>query len=265
MIDVDEQERLLLFANELVIDAGAIARKYFRRPIIVDRKEQGDGFDPVTVADREIEAYLRQRISASYPDHSIMGEEQVTLEGSSRFKWIIDPIDGTRSFIAGSPMWGTLLGLMVDEDCLLGIMHQPFTDETFTGSSAGAFFQRGQTRQAITTRDGTDLNAATLFTTHPDHFKREEDLSAFLKVAKQCRLSRYGGDCYSYCLLAHGFIDLVIESDLAPYDIIPLIPIIEAAGGVISNWQGGPAIYGGNIIAAANDGLYRQALSVLDL
>jgi histidinol phosphatase-like enzyme (inositol monophosphatase family) len=262
MSDAQTQE-FMVFATDVIKSAGEIACKYFRTPLKVDVKGNGSRFDPVTAADREIEAFIRERISSRYPDHAILGEEAGAHKGSSTYRWVIDPIDGTRSFISGSPMWGILLGLMEGETCLLGLMHQPYIKETFTGSSAGAFIDVGADRRPIATRSVRTLDEATVYSTHPSMFNSEQDYARFLRVADRCRLMRYGGDCYSYCLLASGFIDLVIEGGLAPYDIIPLIPIIEGAGGVVTNWSGGPAVSGGNIIAAATSELHELAVSFL--
>jgi len=259
-----QAQEFMDFARDVIEDAGSIACKYFRTPIKVDEKGTGTEFDPVTVADREIEEFIRDRISSRYPEHAIRGEEAGDHRGNSTYRWFIDPIDGTRSFISGSPLWGILLGLMQGDDCLLGLMHQPYIKETFTGSGAGAFLIQGANIRPIATRNIRNLGEATIYSTHPSMFGAE-DFKRFLKVADQCRLMRYGGDCYSYCLLASGFIDLVIEGGLAPYDIIPLIPIIEAAGGIVTDWSGGPALSGGNIIAAATSELHELAVSILKL
>ena len=160
-------------------------------------------------------------------------------------------------------MWGVLLGVMKGDSCLLGLMHQPYLHETFSGSNKEAFFERGSQRRPINTGVTADLGEAVLYCTHPAMFDNKQDYLRFMAVAEQSRLMRYGGDCYSYCMLACGFVDLVIEAGLAPYDIIPLIPIIEGAGGIVTAWDGGSAIQGGNIIAAANADLHRQAISIL--
>ncbi|MFQ5660412.1 MAG: histidinol-phosphatase [Gammaproteobacteria bacterium] len=258
------QENYLDFARELVEGAGEIALNYFRLPVAVEDKTATDDFDPVTEADRDIESYLRRRITEACPGHSIVGEEHGISEGTDDFRWIIDPIDGTRAFISGSPMWGILLGLMQGDACLLGLMHQPYLQETFSGSRAGAFIEKEGGKHPIATARTQSLVEATLYCTHPDMFTSKNDFKAFSKVAASCRLMRYGGDCYSYCLLAHGFIDLVIEGGLQPYDILPLIPIIEAAGGIVTDWRGNPALSGGNVIAAANAGLHEKALALLN-
>lgn len=262
-MDQTQEQEFLEFAGEIILQAGGIAAGYFRRPLPVDSKDGGAGFDPVTAADREIEAFIRGKISARYPDHAILGEEQAERSGTSGYRWVIDPIDGTRSFISGSPLWGILLGLMHGDDCLLGLMHQPYLQETFGGSSTGAFLQRGSERRPIATRGTGDLRDATLYCTHPSMFAEKQDYLRFMEVADRCRMMRYGGDCYAYCLLASGYVDLVIEHVGGPYDIVPLIPIITAAGGIITDWQGGPAIAGAKVLAAGNPTLHEQARSLL--
>lgn len=260
-INTDQDKDLFVFAQETIVAAGDIARNYFRKTMHVDSK--GSAFDPVTVADREIEAYIRACITSEYPDHSIIGEEEDNYTGSSDYRWVIDPIDGTRSFISGSPLWGILLGLMHGNKPVLGLMHQPYTSEVYIGSETGAYLLRDNQQEKISSRHTKHIKEATIYTTHPEHFESDDDLSAYLTLANSCQLSRYGGDCYSYCLLALGTIDLVIETGLAPYDIIPLIPIVESAGGVISNWEGESAIHGGRIIAASSRELYDQAILYL--
>ena len=257
------EDELLNFARKVVVDAGEIACKYFRKPIPIDSKDSGSGFDPVTAADREIEAFIRDKIISAYPDHSILGEEEEDHTGTSSYRWVIDPIDGTRAFISGSPLWGILLGLTREDECLLGLMHQPYMNETFFGSRDGAFIYHGSERRPITTRATRELSECTLYCTHPSMFTGKDDYARFSRVADNCRLMRYGGDCYSYCLLASGCIDLVIEDLGGPYDIIPLIPIIDAAGGMVTDWEGGSAHAGGRIIAAANQDVHEQALALL--
>ncbi len=253
-------QELLNFATEVIESAGEIALKYFRSPITVDNKKGSDSFDPVTVADKEIELYIRGRIADSYPQYSILGEEQQEHQGNDDFKWVIDPIDGTRAFISGTPLWGILLGLMEGNDCQLGLMHQPYLHETFIGSSVGAFLKKGSSTQPIATRDTSELSEAILYCTQPSFFTSAADLDAFNQFAGHCNLMCFGGDCYSYCLLANGFIDLVIDGSLKPWDIIPLIPIIEATGGIVTDWRGETATVGGNIIAAANPELHEKTI-----
>ena len=263
MLDEQELNDMLDFARATIEAAGDIALKYFRVPVAVEDKAGTSRFDPVTRADREVEAFIRERINSTYPGHTIIGEEAGISLGTSGIKWLIDPIDGTRAYISGVPMWGILLGLMEGAECRLGLMHQPFLQETFSGSINGAFIHRGGTTQRMAARATGELADAILYCTHPDVFPAEEDFVKFKLIADQCRLMRYGGDCYSYCLLAQGCIDLVIEADLKPYDIVPLIPIIEAGGGVVTDWRGKPAVNGGHVVAAANSVLHEKVLRLL--
>ena len=244
--------------------AGPIALRYFRNTLDVEDKSAGAAFDPVTRADKEIESSIRADLERLFPDHGILGEEEAERESDSPYRWVIDPIDGTRAFISGLPAWGILLGLTIDGDCLAGVMHQPYLGETFLGGAGGAWIRRAGKEEAIRTRPTSELDSAILYCTHPSMFERDEDRHAFERVANKSRMMRFGGDCYSYCLLAHGQIDLIVEGGLKPYDIIPLIPIIEGAGGIVTDWQGAGASGGGLIIAAANSELHLQALEALN-
>jgi myo-inositol-1(or 4)-monophosphatase len=249
------------FAIKTITAAGTIANKYFRQDIEVSSKT--DIFDPVTIADREIEHYIRDQIRQAYPEHSITGEEDEDYTGASDYRWVIDPIDGTRSFISGIPIWGILLGLQSAGQTILGLMYQPFTNELYVGDESGTFLYQGESSQGLSVRTDSTLGSAIITTTHPDHIEDKSDLEAFLRLAAECKLSRYGGDCYAYCLLASGHIDLVVETGLMAYDIMPLLPIIENAGGIISNWEGESVVDGGRVIAAANADLHTQALNIL--
>ncbi|MCV6605246.1 MAG: histidinol-phosphatase [Porticoccaceae bacterium] len=258
----------LSLAEKVVKEAGKIALHYFRMPLDVVNKEQGGNFDPVTRADKEVEAFIRKRLSSVTPDFAIVGEEQGSTNGNlgvDDFCWVIDPIDGTRSFISGFPTWGILLGLVVDDHCVGGIMHQPFTGETFISDSKESWLdcRLTESRSRLICRDTRELADSVIYSTDPDMFESPQDFTAFEKVARQCKLRRFGGDCYSYCMLAAGHIDLVVEGGLQPYDINALIPIVEGAGGVITNWAGDSAIAGGRVLAAANPTLHKQALQLL--
>lgn len=244
--------------------AGPIALRYFRKPVGIEDKSGGSAFDPVTVADKEVESNIRADLERYFPDHGILGEEEAERESDSAYRWIIDPIDGTRAFISGVPAWGILLGLTFEESCLVGVMHQPYLGETFLGNADGAWIRRAGSKQAIRTSRTNELGSAIVYCTHPSMFTNTEDLEKFERIADKSRMMRFGGDCYSHCLLAHGLIDLVVEGSLEPYDIIPLIPIIEGAGGIVTNWQGGDASSGGLIVSAANPELHTKALETLN-
>ncbi len=257
----------VVFAQCVLERAGDLALKYFRASLKVDNKKSGADFDPVTRADREVEAYIRNRLSEYTPGYSIIGEEQGferPVENiNAEISWVIDPIDGTRAFISGFPTWGILLGLTEKKRCLAGLMHQPFTGETFVSDGKSAWMSHKGQRTELKVSQEKSLDRAIIYSTDPDMFTRKSERAAFERVAGRSRLRRFGGDCYSYCMLASGHIDLVIEGDLQPYDVIALIPIIEAAGGVISNWRGEPANNGGLVVAAATRELHEQAMTLL--
>ncbi len=253
----------LEFAVSLLPEAGRIALASFRRPLAVEDKRSKGRYDPVTQTDRAIEAYLRTAILARYPDHGIVGEELGTQAGSSDWSWIIDPIDGTRAFISGVPAWGTLMGIRAQGRPLAGLVHQPYLEETFAGTAESGWFERRGERRPLQSRQDARLADAILYCTHPSMFQTPTEREAFERVAARVRLSRFGGDCYSYCLLALGLVDLVVESDLQAYDIQPLIPIIHGAGGVVSGPRGEDASNGGFVVAAANPTLHAQVLALL--
>ncbi len=240
-------------------DAQTLAR--FRVGLAVENKLQG-GFDPVTLADREAEAAIRRLIEARFPGHGIVGEEQGAVRADAEYCWIIDPVDGTRSFICGLPTWGTLIGLMRNGQPVAGIMAQPFTAERFVGVPDGAYYSRNGGRKPMTTRKTARLADALLMTTTPFLFA-PPDIARYQAVERACKLARYGFDCYAYAMVAAGQVDLVVESSLQSYDIAPLITVIEKAGGIVSTWDGGSPVNGGRIIAAANAAIHAEALALL--
>ncbi|MCC5870137.1 MAG: histidinol-phosphatase [Gammaproteobacteria bacterium] len=250
-------------AEALLARAGELALGYFRQRMTVEDKAPGDDFDPVTIADREVETCLREGLRQAWPEHGVRGEEFAPTAGSSEFTWLIDPIDGTRAFISGMPLWGILLGLLEAGRPRLGFMHQPYLGEIFGGDGEQAWLLRNGSREALRTRPVGSLAEAVLYTTHPDQFANDADTGRHARLAGRVRLSRYGGDCYSYCMLAAGHVQLVVESGLQDYDILPLVPIIEGAGGVVTDWQGHALRGGGQVLASADAALHAQALAVL--
>ncbi|MHC5307243.1 histidinol-phosphatase [Bartonella sp. LJL80] len=237
---------------------------YFRQILSVDNKEQ-NGFDPVTIADRETELALREIIQRERPDDGIQGEEFPAHIGNNDDVWVIDPIDGTRAFISGLPVWGCLVGLKRAEKAVAGMMAQPFTQELYYASGKGAFLYTAyddKSRQ-LKTSNCCSLSDAILFSTAPELFKGE-DATRFNALSEEVKLRRFGTDCYAFAMLASGFVDLVVETGLKPYDIMALIPIVEQSGGVITQWDGGRAEKAGNIIAAANPQLYEKAIQKLN-
>ncbi len=255
---------LVAFAEGLADAAAEATLRHFRRLESVEDKAGGHGYDPVTAADREAETVIRQRIKAAYPDHGILGEEHGRETGSSAYTWVIDPIDGTRSFITGVPLWGTLIALNAGARPILGVMDQPYLGERFVGSPLGAWMvERGGARTKLVTRRCGALSSAVLMCTDPAMFGHTDERVAFDTLRATARLTRYSADCYGYCMLARGLVDLVVEADLKPYDIQALLPIIEAAGGVVTNWRGGAADQGGQVIAAGDPAVHAAALAVL--
>jgi len=260
-----QAEELLAFAHRLADAAAKVTLAHFRTPLSVGNKSE-DGFDPVTEADRGAETAIRALIEKTYPGHGILGEEHGASRSRDGFTWVIDPIDGTRSFITGSPLWGTLIALNDGERPVIGVLDQPFLKERFWGVSMPdwreAAIETPEKRLSLATRACPRLADAALSTTTIEMFKGLER-EQFEALMSRVRLLRFGGDCYQYGLLAHGFMDLVAETRLAPYDIQALIPIIEGAGGAVTNWQGGPADQGGNVVAAGDPRTHAEALEIL--
>jgi histidinol phosphatase-like enzyme (inositol monophosphatase family) len=221
-----------------------------------------DSFDPVTEADRQAELAIRRLIGAEFPDHGILGEEHGSENLSSRHVWVIDPIDGTRAFISGLPVWGTLVGLVEDGEAVAGMMSQPFTGELFYANGSGAHYEGPGGPRKLATRKTTSLAEATLFTTTPALFMGPQR-AIYDRFESQVRLARYGTDCYAFAMLAAGHVDVVTDPGLKPYDIVALIPIIEKAGGVITTFDGKPAEKGGDILAAATPELHAAAMAAL--
>lgn len=249
----------LAFAHELANASAKVTLSYFRQPLAVDDKNEAGQFDPVTRADREAEGLIRDMIRARFPDDGIIGEEHGEESPVGRRFWVIDPIDGTRAYISGLPLWGTLIALNDGERPILGLIDHPATGERFVGSPDGAFLKC----KKLAVRPCAALRDATLSTTDPDLFAPGAEIAAFREVSAKVKLRRYGYDCYAYAMLAAGFIDIVVESGLKTFDVQALIPVIEGAGGIITDWRGGPAGDGGRILAAGDRRVHQEALSIL--
>lgn len=248
---------MLEFMRSLAAAAEAETMPRFRQlPTVVNKL--GSGFDPVTEADREAERAIRALIGETFPDDGILGEEFGLANADAARQWIIDPIDGTRAFISGIPLWGTLVGLTSGGRAVAGMMSQPFTGELYLANDSGAFLEHRQGKQRLSTSRVESLPEATMCTTTPALFSPTQR-EAYDRLENEVRLARYGTDCYAYAMLAAGHVDLVVEPGLNAYDIAALIPIIEQAGGVVTTFDGGRPENGGNIIAAANARLHEQA------
>ncbi len=250
------------FVDELASVSGETILPFFRTALAVENKKAG-GFDPVTAADRAAENAMRALIRRTFPDHGILGEEYGAERSDAEYVWVLDPIDGTKSFIAGMPAWGTLIGLMRFGEPVFGMMHQPFIGERFSGDGGAASYRGRAGNRDLKVRECASLAEALLFTTSP-LLMNEADRAVFRRVEGAVRLSRYGGDCYAYCMLAAGQIDLIIETEINAYDIVPLIPIIIGAGGIVTTWENGPAQEGGRIVVAGDPRVHQAAREMLN-
>lgn len=253
---------LLETAVALADAARAETLKYFRGTgLELSNKLQG-GFDPVTAADRASEQAMRAILAERRPQDAILGEEFGAKTGESGLTWVLDPIDGTRGFLSGTPTWGVLIAVSDQSGPRLGIIDQPYIGERFVGGLGHAFVQGPQGRRDLATKTAQGLDSAILFSTFPE-VGTENERGAFHELASKVRLTRYGMDCYAYALVAAGQVDLVVEAGLHAYDIHAPIAVIQAAGGIVTDWKGGPAHDGGRVIAAANPEVHAQALEIL--
>jgi len=249
------------FLDQLADAASAAIMPHFRQGFSVDNKLKG-GFDPVTIADKNGETAMRALINARHPDHGILGEEHGPENLEADNVWVLDPIDGTRAFITGLPTWGCLIGLRTNGIPSLGMMVQPYVGERYSGDGRGAWYQGPLGQKALNTRSCASLAEATLFTTTPALFN-DTERPAYDRLEAGAQLTRYGTDCYAYCMVAAGHGDAVIESGLQAYDIVALVPIIEGAGGVVTTWTGGSPADGGQIVASGDPRLHDILLSEL--
>ncbi len=241
--------------------AGAAILPHFRASPAVTLKGEAR-FDPVTAADRGAEAAMRDIIARERPDDGILGEEMAPVEGRSGRTWILDPVDGTRAFVAGLPSWGTLIALSEGGTPRIGMMAQPFVGERFFCDGTDAFWQRGSERRALSTRPCRSLADAFVCATTPDMFEGAA-ADAFGRLADAVRHVRWGTDCYGYAMVAAGQADVVVEAGLKPYDIAPFVPLLAAAGGRVSAWDGGSAAGGGAVVAVGDPALLPAVLELL--
>jgi myo-inositol-1(or 4)-monophosphatase len=250
------------FVDELAAVAGETIRPFFRSALSIENKSRSGGFDPVTAADRAAESAMRALIKETFPAHGIVGEELPAEQPNAEYVWILDPIDGTKSFICGMPAWGTLIALTRRGEPIYGMMYQPFTREHFSGDGAAARYRGPAGDRALQTRACAALGDAIMLTTSP-LLMNDADRRCFAGVERAVRLSRYGGDCYAYCMLAAGHVDLIIETELKPHDVLALIPIIEGAGGIMTTWENDRPHRGGRIVAAGDRRVHAQAMELL--
>ncbi len=243
-------------ANYIADDARKISLSYFKKKLKIKSKDKKN-FDPVTIADIKVQRKINETIKKYFPRHSILGEE-ASVENTSNYQWCIDPIDGTKSYIQGFPIWGTLISLARKKEIILGIADIPALDERYVGYSKLSYKIKNGKKTKLRVRNTEKIEKSILNTTSPYVFANKKDQKIFEKLAKEVKTVRLGGDCYSYCLLADGYIDLIIESGLKPWDIRALEPIIINAGGILKTWEGNEILNGGRIIAATNYKLFKK-------
>lgn len=243
-------------ATAMLEAARALALTHFRTGLAVERKADES---PVTLADRAVEKAMKDVLAERVPDHGVYGEEHGAAGLDARYVWVIDPIDGTKSFISGVPLFGTLIALLDEGKPVFGAIDMPALRETWLAEAGGTASYNGA---PCRTSGQRTLEDSILFATSPDQFTPQETV-AFEALGKACRARRFGGDCYSYGLMASGHIDLIMEAELQPYDYLPVVPVVTAAGGVITDWEGRPLTLAssGQVLAAATPELHRAALT----
>lgn len=256
------RRELTLVAHALADAAAAETLPRFRRRDLGAISKEAARFDPVTEADRAAEAAMLTVLARRRPQDAVLGEEHGARAGTSGLTWVLDPIDGTRAFITGAPVWGTLIAVGDGRGPAFGLIDQPYTGERFSGGFGAARLARTGTEVPLAVRPCAGLGEATLLTTHPE-IGTPEERAAFEALARRCRLVRYGLDCYAYAMVAAGHADLVVEAGLHAYDIQAPMAVVEAAGGVVTAWDGGPACGGGRVIAAGDRGVHRAAMEIL--
>lgn len=250
-------------AHALAEAARAATLLHFRSAGLTADTKETTRFDPVTVADRLSEAHMREILAQRRPHDGILGEEFGATEGTSGLTWVLDPIDGTRGYLSGTPTWGVLISVRDEARVIYGLIDQPYIRERFEGGLGRAEVNGPSGHSPLATRPTRALSQAILLSTFPE-VGTQAEYTSFRRVADQAKLVRYGMDCYGYALLAAGQVDLVIEAGLQAYDVQAPIAVIEAAGGVVTDWQGKPCLQGGQVLAAANAAIHAEALALLN-
>lgn len=260
-------QNTIAFAHSLADAAGAVIRPYFRQRLdVTDKKPVVDGvtvFDPVTEADKNAEKAIRAIIKRERPDDGILGEEFGEEAGTTGRRWVLDPVDGTRAFVNGRYEWGSLIALEEDGKPVLGIIDQPVLGERFIGVNGKTQLHTADSIARLSVRSCAGLGDAILCSTHPDAFYGDGEWDAFKRVKRAVRMQRWGGDCTIFGILALGFADLIVETAFHRWDVAALIPVVEGAGGIITNWEGGSCADGGKCVAAGDARVHDAALKLL--
>lgn len=254
--DAKELQGLLDFAIEIADEAGEITLKYFRRSFAVETKRDGSF---VTQADREAEARLRQRIIERFPEDGILGEEENDRVGISNRRWIIDPIDGTFSFVHGVPLYGVLVGLEIDDEAAVGVVNLPATRELISAARGLGCYWNDQRAQVSQTQT---LDAALVLSTHFEMCERYGFGGAAAEMQSRAKATRTWGDCYGHVLVATGRADVMLDPVMNVWDCAPLLPIMQEAGGTFTSWTGESTIYGGNAIST-NGNLFNEVMEII--
>jgi histidinol phosphatase-like enzyme (inositol monophosphatase family) len=258
----------IAFAHKLADASGAVIRPYFRQRIdIADKGKTADGgtgvFDPVTAADKEAEEAIRAIIERERPNDGILGEEFGEKPSRNGRRWVLDPVDGTRAFITGRHEWGSLIALEQDETPILGLIDQPVLRERFLGANGETSMLTEGEQLRLVVRPCADLSEAILCATHPNAYFTPEERAAFGRIESKVKMTRFGGDCYLFVALALGFVDLIVESSFHRWDVAALMPVVQGAGGIITDWRGGSCENGGRVLAAGDARIHAQAIELL--
>lgn len=262
----DDLDAVVAVANALADTARPVTMRHFRTSDLVADNKDSAGFDPVTAADRAAERAMREVLAATRPDDGVVGEELGHTPGTSGLTWVIDPLDGTRAFMAGLPTWGTLVALFDGAEPVVGVVDHPVTDERWVGVAAphrrSCHLHHAGTTREVGTRTTVGVPDAVLLTTFPE-VGSDDERRAFERVRDRVRLTRYGADCYAYALVATGTADVVVEAGLAPWDVQAVVPVVRGAGGTITAWDGGPPHPGGRLLATGSEPLHADVMALL--
>ncbi|HEY2010440.1 MAG TPA: histidinol-phosphatase [Rhizomicrobium sp.] len=256
-------DKLIAFAGRLADASGAVIRPFFRQRIEVVHKPGVRAFDPVTEADKGGERAIRAIIERDRPDDGILGEEYGEKPGKSGLRWVLDPVDGTRAFITGRHEWGSLIALEDNDVPVLGILDQPVLGERYLGVNGRAVLLEGEKRTSLKVRECAEIKDAILCATDPSVYFSPEQQAAFARVRSAVRMTRFGGDCYLFAALALGFVDIIIEAGFNRWDVAALIPLVEGAGGIITDWSGDHCRDGKTILACGDKRIHEEAIKLL--
>jgi histidinol phosphatase-like enzyme (inositol monophosphatase family) len=253
MLAADRLDALDAFLVDLNRATGEVILPLFRVENSLEDKGTPGAFDPVTAADKGAETAIRKLVAERYPEHGVIGEEYGEDRPDAEFVWVLDPIDGTRAFIAGLPVWTTLIGLRFEGAPILGSIGQPYLGELYIGRAGGSRLISRDTTRPLKVRQGIGLNQGIIATTDPHGCFDGSEIGAWRQVRAASRLARTGCDAYAYAMVAAGTVDLVVEAGLKSWDIEAAIPVIEGAGGLVTNWRGDPVGREGGQVAIAGD------------